>query len=391
MGMIKYIAFIPVRGGSKSIPGKNIKDFCGKPLVYWTVRAAAECRQIKAVYVSTDSEEIRACVQEFNFPNVHVVERGAETATDGASTESAMLEFARGNDFVNMVLIQATSPLLTAGDLTAGINKYSRQGYDSLLSVVRQKRFIWKDAARGAVPQNYDPKKRPRRQEWNGYFIENGAFYITSRERLLKTRCRVSGRIGLFEMPEYTYYEIDEPADWTIMEQLNRQNQAGGSDSAVDYKRIRLLVCDVDGVLTDGGMYYSSDGDCMKKFNTRDGKGIELLRNAGIRTMILSGEKTESIAARARKLNVDYVYTGINDKKKFLEEFFREHVEYSFDTIAYIGDDLNDLECISLAYFSAAPADGADAVRGRALYRCSKRGGEGCVREIADIIIIGQC
>ncbi|HPN13927.1 MAG TPA: N-acylneuraminate cytidylyltransferase [Spirochaetota bacterium] len=389
--MIKYIAFIPVRGGSKSIPLKNIKAFCGKPLVYWTVRAAAECRQIETVYVSTDSEEIRVCVNGFGFPNVHVVARAAETATDGASTESAMLDFSRGNEFVNMVLVQATSPLLTASDLVAGIDAYERHGYDSLLSVVRQKRFIWNEGARSALPQNYDPKKRPRRQEWEGYFVENGAFYITSRERLMETGCRISGRIGLHEMPEYTYYEIDEPADWTIMEQLKRRYQeSGGASSGMDFGRIRLFISDVDGVLTDGGMYYTSDGDQMKKFNTRDGKGIELLRKAGIKTMILSGENTEIIKSRAYKLQVDYVLTGIDDKKKCLDDFFREHDEFNYGNIAYIGDDLNDLDCIGLAYFSAVPSDGAAAVRERAHYLCTLKGGEGCVREVADLILEGR-
>lgn len=216
----KFVAFIPVRGGSKSIPLKNIKNFCGQPLVYRTAKAASDCTQIDAIYIATDSEKISDTVKSFGLNKVEVIGRSANTAEDTASTESAMTEFAEKFTFENIVLIQATSPLLTAEDLSGGISKYVAGKYDSLLSVVRQKRFIWREVGDAGLAENYNPLDRPRRQDWAGYLVENGAFYITSRERLLKTKCRVSGRIGLYEMSEETYFEIDEPSDWIIMEKL---------------------------------------------------------------------------------------------------------------------------------------------------------------------------
>ena len=216
----KFVVFIPVRGGSKSIPLKNIKDFCGKPLVYWTAKAADDCPQIDAVYIATDSEKISETVKKFGLVKVEVIGRSANTAEDTASTESAMTEFAEKFNFENVVLIQATSPLLTSEDLSGGISKYVAGKYDSLLSVVRQKRFIWREVGDASLAENYNPLERPRRQDWSGYLVENGAFYITSREKLLKTKCRISGRIGLYEMNEETYFEIDEPSDWIIMEKL---------------------------------------------------------------------------------------------------------------------------------------------------------------------------
>lgn len=222
-----YVVFIPVRGGSKSIPLKNIRPFCGQPLVYWTVKAASDCAAVGGVYVATDSKRIRDAVEALQIPKVEVISRGDETATDTASTESAMLEFARTHDFGHIILVQATSPLLTVGDLAGGIAKYEAGGYDSLLSVVRQKRFVWREMDGVATPVNYDPQHRPRRQEMDGYLVENGAFYITRRNLLLETGCRISGSIGVYEMPEATYFEIDEPSDWSIMEQLKRR---GASD-----------------------------------------------------------------------------------------------------------------------------------------------------------------
>lgn len=231
------VAFIPVRGGSKSIPLKNIKPICGKPLVYWVVKAACECRDIDIVYIATDSEVIRETVEAFKsgaeaeiFSKAVVIGRSKESASDTASTESAMLEFAEKYQFDNIVLVQAASPLLQASDLDRGFEEYKTEGTDSVLSVVRQKRFHWETNEDGyAHPTNYDVFHRPRRQEFDGYLVENGAFYITSKESLVSSRNRVSGNIKAVEMSEDTFYEIDELSDWLIIEELMKIRNMGDS------------------------------------------------------------------------------------------------------------------------------------------------------------------
>lgn len=220
--MAKNVAFIPVRGGSKSIPFKNIKPIAGRPLVLWTIEAAAGCKDIDKVYVSTDSDKIKEVAEAYDgigAEKVEVISRSAETANDTASTESAMLEFANNYDFENIVLVQATSPLLRSEDIQKGFDKYAN--YDSIISLVEQKRFIWAEDENGVVKSvNYDFNNRPRRQEFDGYLVENGAFYITSKDRLLSSQNRISGRIGAVVMAEETYFEIDEPSDWVIIENL---------------------------------------------------------------------------------------------------------------------------------------------------------------------------
>ena len=281
------VALIPVRGGSKSIPLKNIKEICGKPLVYWTIKAANECLAIDEVYVATDSQIIKDTVEKFSFDKVKVIDRGADTATDTASTESVMLEFATKYKFDNIVLIQATSPLLNRLDLDKGFELYTQDGTDSVLSAVRQKRFNWKIDDKGyAIPINYDVYHRPRRQEFDGYLVENGAFYITSRERLLSSKNRVSGNMKIVEMDEATFWEIDEPSDWIMIEMLMKQKLY------LDKKipNIKLFLTDCDGCLTDGGMYYSEKGDELKKFNTKDGMGFKILHENNILTGIITGE-----------------------------------------------------------------------------------------------------
>lgn len=220
------VAFIPVRGGSKSIPMKNIRPIAGKPLVYWTAKAANDCADIDKVYVSTDSAEIKKTVESFNLSKVEVIDRSRETATDTASTESALLEFAERHEFENVVLIQATSPLLEANDLQGGFQLFGQDGTDSVFSVVRQKRFHWALDEKGyAYPTNYDPFHRPRRQEFEGYYVENGAFFITSRRALLESGNRMSGNMKLYEMDEASYFEIDEPSDWIVIEELLKYRQ----------------------------------------------------------------------------------------------------------------------------------------------------------------------
>ena len=380
------IAFIPVRGGSKSIPLKNIKKIHGQPLVYWTIKAAVECQYIDKIYVSTDNRLIKDTVLSFAFPNVEVISRSPETASDTASTESAMLEFANQYDFKNIVLIQATSPLLTAEDLDGGFVQYHDPITDSVLSVVRQKRFIWKETETGAVAENYNPLSRPRRQEYDGYLVENGAFYITSRKALIETGCRISGNIRTYEMSEDTYFEIDEPSDWIIIEEFLKRKYPHNKQDENNLSAIKMFLTDCDGCLTDGGMYYSEAGDELKKFNTKDGMGISNLRNAGLITGIITGENSEAVRRRAEKLHIDEVFLGVKDKLAVAKELCEKY-NLSLNEIAYVGDDINDLELIKEIGFGCAVSNAMPVIKDAADYVTAHRGGDGAIREVTDIIL----
>ena len=375
------VAFIPVRGGSKSIPLKNIKDMNGKPLVYWTVKAACESKNIDKVFVSTDSDIIKSTVEAFGFDKVCIIGRSAETASDTASTESAMLEFAQNYEFDNIVLIQATSPLLRAADIDGGFDMFFSDDCDSVLSVVRQYRFIWNNDENGiASPVNYDVYNRPRRQDFNGFLMENGAFYITERNMLIRTGNRVSGRIKAYEMSEETAFEIDEPTDWIIIEQLMKKKS--GTSSA---RNIRMLFTDCDGCLTDGGMYYSENGDELKKFNTRDGMAFSLLRQKGIITGIITGENVELNRRRAEKLHIEELHMGVTDKLVVVERL-AEKYGISLDEIAYIGDDINDIPVLKAVGLSCCPGDAVEDVKSVVDFVLKTRGGCGVIREVLSLI-----
>lgn len=378
------VAFIPVRGGSKSIPLKNIRMIAGKPLVYWATKAASDCQYVDKIYVATDSEQIKEVVENFQLNKVKVIGRGAETASDTASTESAMIEFAENYDFKNIVLIQATSPLLTAKDLAGGFAEYEKQGTDSVLSVVRQRRFQWSvDGSGFAVPINYDILCRPRRQEFDGFLVENGAFYITSKKALMKSKCRMSGNIRAYEMEASAYFEIDEPDDWIAIE---RQLESRIRMSKKYMPEIKMFLTDCDGCLTDGGMYYSENGDELKKFNAKDGMGFKLLREHGILTGILTGEKVELNRRRGKKLKVDIYKEGVDNKLKEVKELC-DYYKIDLQNVAYVGDDVNDIEVIKAVGFGCCVRDGMEKVRAVADYVTRIAGGQGAIREIIEIIL----
>lgn len=390
--MDKYVAFIPVRGGSKSIPLKNIREINGRPLVYWTLDAAVQCEEIDRVYLCTDSDEIRTKVEEYIRQNGYgekllCIDRPPETATDTASTESAMLYFGQAYpDFSHIILVQATSPLLQARQLSEAIASYETNGYDSLLSVVRQKRFCWKRDLAGYVPVNYDFQARPRRQEFDGYLVENGAFYINTRERMLRDECRLSGTIGVYEMDEETYFEIDELSDWIIIENLLKKREKIEGTFAAAAKKIKMLLTDCDGVLTDGGMYYSESGEESKKFNTKDGMGVQLLREHGIRFGIITSENVELVRRRAQKLKADICYVGVTDKSAVLDEVCAKY-GMNVQEIAYIGDDVNDLPVLRRVGLPCSVSNAGEEIKAAVRYVTRTSGGQGAVREVAELIL----
>lgn len=383
---LRYVALIPLRGGSKSIPGKNVRPIAGRPLCLWAIEAAARSARIDAVFVATDSTAIREVVEEAGLPRVQVIGRSAETATDTASTESVMLEFARSFEFDRVVLIQATSPLLQASELDAGIEHYETSGADSLLSVVRQKRFLWAPEGGLSTSLNYDPLKRPRRQDFSGYQVENGAFYVCGREGLLRTGSRLHGSIAAYEMPEETFHELDEPVDFVIIEKFLEERVRRSVPLAERAARIRLVLSDVDGVLTDSGMYYGEHGDELKKFNTRDGKAFELLRRAGLEVGIVTAEQTKLVERRASKLRLDHLIQGSTDKVASVAGLL-EKLGISWNEVAFVGDDLGDVEVLGKVGLAVCPRDAVREASSRAHLQTQARGGEGVLREFAELLL----
>jgi YrbI family 3-deoxy-D-manno-octulosonate 8-phosphate phosphatase len=152
---------------------------------------------------------------------------------------------------------------------------------------------------------------------------------------------------------------------------------------------VRLLCVDVDGVLTDAGMYYGADGEVLKKFNTRDGLGLARAREAGIAVAIVSGEDSAIVHARAAKLKIDDVFCGAANKRLAIDELCARH-GLALDEVAFIGDDLNDLPALECVGLACAVADAADPVQAVAHYVTRRRGGDGAVRELCEFLIASR-
>ena len=378
------LAFIPVRCGSKSIPLKNIKKFCGRPLVFWNVEALQNAKNIDKIVVATDCDKIKETVRGFGFDKVEIYDRESGNANDTSSTESVMLEYLNKRPMADddlFFLVQATSPMTLTEDFENAEKKLKSEKADSLLTCVRTKRFFWNE---DGTPVNYDYRHRPRRQDFDGMLMENGAFYINTVCNILRDRNRLSGKIAVYEMPEYTAVEIDEEDDWHQAERLMYKYVL----SKRPKKSIKLFLSDVDGVLTDAGMYYSENGDELKKFNTHDGKAFELLRNAGIKTGLITSENTKIVERRAKKLKIDHLYQGkehggkLEAAKKICE------VEgVTLEETAYIGDDINCKELLESVGFAACPADAVDDIkRIPNIIVLTQKGGNGAVREFVEIL-----
>ena len=152
-----------------------------------------------------------------------------------------------------------------------------------------------------------------------------------------------------------------------------------------DLTNIKLVILDVDGTLTDGGVYIDSNGVETKKFNIKDGAGIVLAEKVGVEFMILTGRKSYCVEHRAKELKIKYVLQGIANKLSYLQQFLSQQ-GLSPEDVAYIGDDVNDLECMRIVGFTACPADAVEEVRQQCDFVSRYDGGQGAVREVCDMI-----
>ena len=378
---MSVIAFVPARGGSKSISQKNIKFFCGKPLIFWNLQELQNSN-VDEIIVATDSAEIKSIVSTFNFSKVKFYDRIKDNAQDSSSTESVMLAYISCFDLSGedaFMLVQATSPFTQSIHFNEALELFDK--YDSILSCCESKRFYWRDGK----ALNYDIFNRPRRQEQKGTLIENGAFYISSISDIKSTKNRISGEIGIYKMPAHTSTEIDEPEDWIVAELLMKRFVL--QNKRFDFSKTKLLLSDVDGVLTDAGMYYTENGDEFKKFSTYDGMGFQLLQKTGIKVGILTTEDRELNRRRAKKLGLDFDFHAAKDKLQIVKDLcLKENI--TLDQVAYIGDDVNCLGLLSHVGIAACPNNAVAKIKAIPnIMQLKKNGGDGVLREFAELFL----
>jgi len=380
---MKAIGIIPLRKGSKGIPGKNKKKLLGRPLYQWVLGEAIQS-DLDEVYVFTDDDDLIEKINSiYTWTNkVKTYKRSEESATDTASTEFGMLELAQALEYQFDVfcLLQATSPLTNSEDINKTLNRVKSGESDSALTAVSTKRFIWSEEGKSL---NYDYLSRPRRQDFNGMLIENGAVYAISKSVYQETNNRLGGKIGVVEMEEDTLIEIDEPSDWITIEQILKTRIAKVKSQ---FLKIKALVLDVDGVFTPGTVHVSGDGELAKTFSLRDGMGLEIARESGLEIIVMTSESSAIVDQRMKKLAIKHYYKWAKDKYTLVNHLCKE-LAISRQEIAYIGDDINDLANLLSVAWGMAPVDAVEEVKGNVDIVLHAKGGDKAIREGVDFIL----
>ena len=207
---MKIVSIILARSGSKQIPNKNLVKVNNKPLIFYSINASLKSK-VNETWVSSDSEKILRIAKRFGAKTLL---RPQKYATDNASSESALLHFAKNVFFDIVVFIQPTSPLIIPSDINKGISLINKK-YDSIISVSELNQFVWKNKK-----PNYDINNRKRRQNEPQTYIETGSFFITKRKNLLINKNRISGRIGFVEVPRIRSFDIDTYDDLLIVKKI---------------------------------------------------------------------------------------------------------------------------------------------------------------------------
>jgi N-acylneuraminate cytidylyltransferase len=380
---LSCIAIIPARGGSKTIPGKNLINFAGKPLLAWTIEQARSSCLIFDVCVTSDSSEILNVAKEYGASTIMWPKR---IAGDRTSSESALLHAMKNlkvkPDYI--VFLQASAPLRKAADINNAINKIIRDGADSLLSLTQVQEFIWYKTARGFKSLTFDSKNRKRRQDIKPIYYENGSIYIFKPRVLEKYGNHLAGKISVYMMEPWQRADIDGCLTLRWCEQLFCDYILQSSSKAISRSGVELIVYDFDGVMTDNKVIIDRFGNETVKTNRSDGLAVSKIRDMGIKQLILSLEKNPIVKKRSKKLGL-VCLQGQEDKKKVLKEYLTLN-NIDRNKVVFIGNDINDAEVMSYVGYPIAPNDACTCVKKIAKIITKAKGGDGVVREMLNIL-----
>lgn len=391
------MAVVPARGGSKGVPGKNLRLVGGTPLVERAVRSCRLAAAVDAVYVSTDDETIAAVAER---AGAEVIWRPAELASDLASSEAALIHAldqlnASGVTPQTLLFVQCTSPFLDPAALDEAAALIDEHRADSVFSAVPSHRFLWRDAEPAAAigrvrGVNHDPAVRQRRQERPPEYLETGAFYGLDVAGFRAFRRRFFGRIGLVEVSELTALEIDTAADLTLANALAPMLDGPRAAPPVPREPVEVdvVITDFDGVHTDDAVTVDQNGTESVRVSRADGLGVERLTGAGIPMLIVSKETNPVVGARAAKLGVE-VLQAVEDKASAVSAWLAVRAVPA-QRVAYLGNDVNDLAVMAAVGWPVAVADAHPDVQRAARLVLSRPGGSGAVRELCDLVLAAQ-
>jgi N-acylneuraminate cytidylyltransferase len=384
---MKVLAIIPARGDSKGIPRQNLRLLAGKPLIAHAIERARQTKSISRIVVSTDDPEIAAVSRQYG---AEVVWRPSEFSGATATSESALLhavdylQQAEGYKPALLVFLQCTSPLILPEDIDGAAQALLEENADSVLAVAPFHYFLWRRDEKGdMVGINHDKFIHPLPKGCEPQFLETGAVYVMRAQGFKEARQRLFGKIAMYVMPPNRCLKIHEPVDFRIAEVLIREQQQQLTLQALpDF--IAALVLDFDGVFTDNKVIVFQDGREAVVCDRGDGWGLAQLKRLGVPILVLSTEENPVVHARCDKLGIACLH-GIQDKLTDLTAWLRAK-RIDISQVVYVGNDVNDLACLRAAGCGIAVGNAHPRARAAAKMVLSAPGGQGAIREVAELI-----
>lgn len=360
-------------------------------MIAYSIEAALAAPSINRVVVSTDDEESARVAKSFG---AEVVMRPSEISGDDSASETALLHtldhLERHEQYVPalLVFLQCTSPLTAPEDVEGTIQTLLREDADCAFTVTPFHHFIWKVENGHAVGVNHDHRVRLMRQQREPEYLETGAVVVMKSDGFLKAKHRFFGKTVMHVMPSERVLEIDEPADLTLAEERMAH---------ISYRRrarqlptdVEGIVFDFDGVFTDNKVYVLQDGTECVRCDRGDGLGIGMLKSAGIPMLVLSKERNPVVQARCDKLGLECIQA--TDDKLAALRAWAGGKKMPLEHVMYVGNDLNDMECMTTVGFSACPADAHPDIRAISQLVLQHNGGDGAIRELTEMVMNYEC
>jgi N-acylneuraminate cytidylyltransferase len=399
----EVLAIIPARGGSKGIPGKNIRSFAGYPLIAYSIAAALQAHCVTRTIVSTDSEEIITISRQYGaeVPFLRPEKYAQDNSLDLPVFQHALNWLAEQEGYYPAVVVQLrpTSPVRPRTCVDDAVKiLLDHPEADSVRGVVPsgQNPFkMWRiDPSSGqmrpllSVDGVVEPYNAPRQVLPPVYWQTGHIDAIRPATILQKNSMSGEVILPLLIDPRFTI-DIDTLADWPKSERLVYNGDLDmvnpGHVRRPLPEQVELVVFDFDGVMTDNRVWVDEEGHEQVAASRSDSEGLSAMRKRGVQVIVLSKETNPVVSARCRKLNLPVVQ-GINDKPVVLRQYLEEH---HFDPrhVVYVGNDVNDLPCFPVVSCAVAPVNAEPEILRQADLVLSRKGGHGAVREICDLIV----
>jgi N-acylneuraminate cytidylyltransferase len=400
---LSALAIIPARGGSKSIPRKNIKQLGGIPLIAYSVAAALEAGLVDRVIVSTDDAEIAAVAREYGAetPFLRPDQHAQDDTADLPVFQHALEWLAEQEGYRPDIVVQLrpTSPFRPLGMVDAAVQiLHDRPDASSVRGIVpagENPYKMWRDPGQGPMQPLLDSDiqeayNQPRQKLPSTYWQTGHIDAI--RSQAILTGSMSGPTIYPLHIDPVYLVDLDTALDWErAVWRLKDPEMIIIRPEGADERQLpsppALLVFDFDGVMTDNRVYVDQNGVETVAAHRGDGMGIELLRRAGVPMMVLSTESNPVVAARCQKLKLDYLH-GIGRKGEALTRIIEER-QLDPAEVIYVGNDVNDLSCFAVAGTAVAVADAHPEALAAADLILTKKGGHGAVRELCDQILAG--